>query len=134
MMVSLRKILKYTCSFKFKQKTQFIIANTCKPYLNVQEAYTRTRKPPRKLSEAYTKTCKPYLNVQEAYTKTCKLSRNLSEVYDLIGKEVKMLVNEVKSPGNYSVDFNGSEFSSGIYFYRLTSGEFTNTKKFTLIK
>jgi len=56
------------------------------------------------------------------------------KVYDLIGKEIKTLVNEIKAPGAYSVDFNGSEFPSGIYFFRIQSGSFTETRKMILIK
>mgnify|MGYP001213466132 CR=1 FL=1 len=56
------------------------------------------------------------------------------KIYDMLGREVKTLVNEVKIPGNYVVDFNGSELSSGVYFYRLQSAEFIAIKKMTLIK
>lgn len=55
-------------------------------------------------------------------------------VYDLQGRLVRALVNETKSPGNYSVSFNASELSSGIYFYTLTSSGEKITKKLTLIK
>ena len=56
------------------------------------------------------------------------------KIYDLLGKEITTLVNEQKSAGIYEVNFNGSELTSGIYFYRLTSGEFSDTKKFLLLK
>lgn len=55
-------------------------------------------------------------------------------VYDMLGREVGTLVNEQKSAGTYSVEFNGSNLPSGIYFYRLTSGNFTETKKLILLK
>ena len=55
-------------------------------------------------------------------------------VYDVLGREVKTLVNEVKAPGVYSVDFNGTELSSGVYFYKLESNGFTDIKKMMLIK
>lgn len=55
-------------------------------------------------------------------------------IYDILGREVKTLVNEVKSPGNYTVDFNASEFASGVYFYKLESNSFTDIKKMMLIK
>ncbi|MBI5730114.1 MAG: T9SS type A sorting domain-containing protein [Ignavibacteriales bacterium] len=45
-----------------------------------------------------------------------------------------MLVNEEKIPGNYEVKFNGSNLSSGVYFYRLQAGTFSDTKKFILMK
>ncbi len=56
------------------------------------------------------------------------------KVYDVLGREVKSLVNEVKAPGEYSVDFNGTELSSGVYFYKLESNGFTDIKKMMLIK
>ncbi|MDR3625306.1 MAG: T9SS type A sorting domain-containing protein [Ignavibacteriaceae bacterium] len=55
-------------------------------------------------------------------------------IYDILGREVKALVNEEKTPGNYSVQFNGSNLSSGIYFYHMQSGNFTQTKKLVLMK
>ncbi|MBI5403805.1 MAG: T9SS type A sorting domain-containing protein [Ignavibacteriae bacterium] len=56
------------------------------------------------------------------------------KVYDVLGREVKTLVNEVKTPGNYSVDFNGTELSSGVYFYKLESNQFSDIKRMILIK
>jgi len=56
------------------------------------------------------------------------------EVYDILGSEVATLVNEEKSPGNYDVKFDGSNLSSGVYFYRLSAGVFSKTKKFVLMK
>jgi len=56
------------------------------------------------------------------------------KIYDLIGKEVETLVNKEMSPGNYSIDFNASKLSSGVYFYKLTSGNFTQTRKMILVK
>jgi len=56
------------------------------------------------------------------------------KVYDMLGKEVASLVNETKEAGTYSAKFDGSKLSSGIYFYTLQSGNFTATKKLTLMK
>ncbi len=56
------------------------------------------------------------------------------KVYDALGNEVKILVNENKPAGKYTVTFDGSNLSSGIYFYRLTSGNFSAVKKMTFIK
>ncbi len=56
------------------------------------------------------------------------------KIYDILGREVTTLVNEQLSPGTYEVDFDGSKFSSGIYFYTLSSASFTETKKMVLIK
>ena len=56
------------------------------------------------------------------------------KIYNAAGKEVAKLVNEVKPAGYYSVIFNGSNLPSGIYFYTLNAGNFTATKKMTLLK
>jgi hypothetical protein len=55
-------------------------------------------------------------------------------VYDIIGREVQTLVNEVKNAGSYSVTFDASKLSSGVYFYKLISNDFVDTKKMVLIK
>ena len=55
-------------------------------------------------------------------------------LYNTIGLTVKVLENEFKDAGNYSVNFNASELSSGIYFYRLQAGSFNETKKMMLLK
>jgi len=56
------------------------------------------------------------------------------KVYDMAGREVATLVNEVRVAGSYSVEFNASNLTSGVYFYKLTSGNFSATKKMLLIK
>jgi Secretion system C-terminal sorting domain len=56
------------------------------------------------------------------------------KVYDILGSEVKTLVNEIKQPGAYEVNFDGSSLPSGVYFYRLTAGTLTQTKKLVLMK
>jgi len=56
------------------------------------------------------------------------------KVYDILGREVAVLVDENKSAGNYHAIWNASGVTSGIYFYRITSGTFTETKKLMLMK
>jgi len=58
----------------------------------------------------------------------------LIKIYDALGREVTALVNELKSPGNYSVKFNGANLPGGIYFYRLITSGFTQTRKMILLK
>jgi len=55
-------------------------------------------------------------------------------IFDLLGREVATLVNEELRPGSYEAPWDASGFPSGIYFYTLTSGEFTETKKLVLVK
>lgn len=56
------------------------------------------------------------------------------KVYDSLGREVSELLNGEKNPGRYEVNFDGTNLSSGVYFYRLTAGSFTQTKKLLLLK
>ena len=56
------------------------------------------------------------------------------KVYTILGLEVTTLVNERKSPGAYSVQWNASGCASGMYFYRLQAGTFSDTKKLVLVK
>ncbi len=55
-------------------------------------------------------------------------------VYDILGKEIKMLMNEYKHPGTYEVNFDASALSSGIYFYSLQTQRGTETKRMLLVK
>ncbi|MAT59031.1 MAG: hypothetical protein CMF23_13760 [Ignavibacteriae bacterium] len=56
------------------------------------------------------------------------------KVYDVLGNEVASLVNENKNVGKYKVTFNGSELSSGIYFYKLQIGKLNQVRKMALLK
>ena len=56
------------------------------------------------------------------------------KVYDLLGREIITLVNEKKPAGNYEVNFNAANLSSGVYFYRIEAGSFAATKKLLLLK
>ncbi|MGA2668492.1 MAG: SBBP repeat-containing protein [Ignavibacteria bacterium] len=55
-------------------------------------------------------------------------------IFDLLGREIATLVNEQLKPGSYEVEWDGSNYPSGVYFYKLITGEFTKTMKMVLIK
>jgi hypothetical protein len=55
-------------------------------------------------------------------------------VFDLLGREVATLLNENVTAGTHSVTFDASMYASGVYFYRIETGSFTDTKKMLLIK
>lgn len=55
-------------------------------------------------------------------------------VYDLTGQVVASVVNEVKEPGNYEIDFNATGLSSGVYFYKMTANNFSQVKKMGILK
>jgi len=56
------------------------------------------------------------------------------KVYDILGREVKTLVNDFKTKGRYEVTFNADALASGLYIYEITSGSYKASKKMTLIK
>lgn len=56
------------------------------------------------------------------------------EVYDMLGRKVATLVNEIVAPGTYTLNFDASSLSSGVYVYMLRSGDLTQTRKMTLLK
>lgn len=56
------------------------------------------------------------------------------KVYDLLGREIKTLVNEEKPAGIYEVSFDASQLSSGVYYYQLRTGSFVETKKMVLLR
>ncbi len=62
------------------------------------------------------------------------LQHVILKVYDMLGREVATLVNEAKAPGNYKIVFNGNGLVSGIYIYRIHSGNFIDSKKLILLK
>lgn len=59
--------------------------------------------------------------------------RVMIKVYDLLGREIKTLLNDYKNAGTYEIEFNASNFASGIYFYRIISGNYYETKKMILL-
>jgi hypothetical protein len=60
--------------------------------------------------------------------------RQTLKVYDILGNEVAVLVDEFREAGNYEIDFNASLLTSGVYVYKITAGEFSDTKKMLLTK
>jgi len=58
----------------------------------------------------------------------------LLQVYDILGREITVLVNEQLKPGTYEVEFDGSNYPSGVYFYTLNANEYKESKKMILLK
>ncbi len=91
------------------------------------------------LNQNYPNPFNPTTNItyviarSEATRQSHELSVKLT-VYDILGRKVATLVNKKQAPGNYSVQFDASKLSSGIYFYRLSAGDFIATKKMILMK
>lgn len=82
-----------------------------------------------------------YQNFPNPFNPSTTISYELSanrfvslKVYDVLGREVKTLVNEVKKIGRYEVQFDASGLASGVYFYRIRAGNFAKTMKLMLMK
>jgi len=56
------------------------------------------------------------------------------KIYNALGQEVATLVNQKLQPGVYSVEWNSSDFTSGVYFYKMEAGEYESTRKMILLK
>jgi hypothetical protein len=83
------------------------------------------------LSQNYPNPFNPVTRIN--YTIAKAVDVNIA-VYNMLGQEVKTLVNRFLPAGQYSVNFDGSGLSSGVYYYRITAGDFNSVKKMTLIK
>lgn len=83
------------------------------------------------LNQNYPNPFNPTTTIKYSIQKSGNVSL---KVYDMIGNEVANLVNENQQAGNYNLEFNASDLPSGIYVYRLTSGNFVDTKKLILLK
>ena len=66
--------------------------------------------------------------------KVATAGKVMISIYDLLGRELEVLVDEVMMPGSYSVKFNASGYSSGVYLYKLESSGFSQTRKLTIMK
>ncbi len=83
------------------------------------------------LLQNYPNPFNPLTNIRYSISSSQKITLT---VYDLLGREVATLVNELKSPGTYKAQFDGSKYASGTYFYRLTAGNYVEIKKMVLLK
>ena len=93
--------------------------------------YNRMDNPSYQLAQNYPNPFNPATQIKYSVPEFGFVSL---KVYDMIGRETAVLVNEEKSAGNYSVTFDGSSLSSGVYFYQLKAGPYTGTRKFILLK
>jgi hypothetical protein len=55
-------------------------------------------------------------------------------IYDLLGRQITVLLNEYLKPGIYEVEWDGSNYASGVYFYKLITADFSETRKMVLVK
>ena len=82
-----------------------------------------------------------YQNYPNPFNSTTKVKYSIYQsgivqikLFDVLGKEIKILINEFKPAGKYEIEFNAGNFSSGVYFYEIKAGNFKNVKKLILLK
>ena len=83
------------------------------------------------LSQNFPNPFNPVTTIEYSIAKSGQVTM---KVYNILGREVKTLINNIEGPGKYKIDFNGSRFASGVYFYVLQSNGSFITKKFVLLK
>lgn len=83
------------------------------------------------LSQNYPNPFNPTTNIRYAIPKSGMVKL---VVFDALGREVETLVNKSQQAGTYEASFNGSALTSGVYFYKLSVGDFTDTKRMLIIK
>ncbi|MBK9333059.1 MAG: T9SS type A sorting domain-containing protein [Ignavibacteria bacterium] len=88
-----------------------------------------------KLNQNYPNPFNPRTVISFNIGQGLNISENvILKVYDILGNEVTTIVNGKLAPGSYSVEWDGTNVSSGVYFYKLTAGNFSEVKKMSLIK
>jgi hypothetical protein len=83
------------------------------------------------LSQNFPNPFNPKSNIKFQIAKSCEVKL---VVFDALGREITTLVNEQLQPGTYEVEWNGSKYPSGVYFYKLITSGYSETKKMVLIK
>jgi hypothetical protein len=93
------------------------------------------------ISGSIPKSYNLYQNYPNPFNPSTKIKFDLPKsssaklvIYDILGREVAILVNEQLKPGNYNIEWNASNFPSGVYFYKLVAGDYVEVKKMILIK
>jgi hypothetical protein len=83
------------------------------------------------LSQNYPNPFNPTTNIEFALLKSSFVKL---VVFDMLGREVETLVSEELKAGAYKADWNASKYTSGVYFYKIIAGDYTETKKMILTK
>ncbi len=125
-----------TCHLRYSARTRSgssALAVTPRPFAIVGATTVEASEPPEefRLEQNYPN---PFNSVTTIGFRVQGSGRVTLKVYDVLGREVATLVDGILDPGYKSVKFDGSNLPSGIYFYRLSAGDFVQTKKMMLIR
>ena len=86
------------------------------------------------LSQNYPNPFNPSTKIKFQIPIGTSVAQIFLSVYDILGREITTLVDQQLQPGTYEVEWDASQYPSGVYFYKLTSGEFAETKRMVLLK
>ncbi len=115
----------------------YVTAATYPYWFVIGTRTTDTKEEPNKipgiffLSQNYPNPFNPITTINYSVPKTSMVT---IKVCDILGREVETLVREQKAPGNYTLKFDASKLTSGIYFYTMQTGNFAYTKKLVVLK
>ncbi len=87
--------------------------------------------PGYELKQNYPNPFNPSTKIEFSIPKT---EHVILKIYNLLGSEISTLINEERASGKYKIEFNAESLSSGVYYYKITAGKFTDIKKFILLK
>jgi hypothetical protein len=99
------------------------------PVTGIEESKTKVSE--YNLAQNYPNPFNPSTRITYSLPKECIVTL---KVYNSLGEEIATLVNETKAAGKYTVEFNGSNLSSGVYFYKMNAGDFSSIRKLLLLK
>ena len=111
------KQIDYDGTFEYSQKVRVEIASLTPTEFSLEQNYPNPFNP--------VTTIKYNLPVKNLVT---------LKIFNILGEEIKTLVNEIKEAGSHQVEFSANNLPSGIYFYRIKAGEFVSIKKMVLLK
>ena len=86
------------------------------------------------LSQNYPNPFNPSTKIKFQIPSSGSVAQTFLSVYDVLGREVATLVNQQLQPGTYEVDWDASAYPSGVYFYKLSVGDYSETKRMVLLK
>ena len=136
--------VNYSADITKQDTVEFLVTDNKSIHLTKQFIFTYTQPKEFKLEQNYPNPFNPVTKIRYTVPSDVKsqtsnvgpkhVSTVQMKVYDILGNEVATLVNEEKQPGYYEVEWDASRVSSGVYFYRLTSGKYISTKKMILLR
>lgn len=117
-------------NFDMSSVSNYVIL-TSNSVTSIEDENIKTLSTDYELSQNYPNPFNPTTNIKYQLLKSGSVTL---KVYDVLGEEIITIVNQQQSPGNYEVNFDGSNLTSGIYFYELKSRNFIIIKKMMLLK